>query len=679
MEQFREAFVTEANEIITKLEESILALEQHPDATQEIEEVFRAMHNLKGSSAMFGFAPIGELTHDLETLYDSIRQQENKTSTEILNVTLQSIDHIRNLLQDAELKQSTNQSKQQNLLKEIASLLPKNGNKTKKKKIITEAKETATYYINFTPNADILKNGTKLLYLIDDLHNLGESKVILKNHKVPSWEELKAENLYISWDIFLATEQSFEEIKDIFLFVESRSKITIKLLENKDLLQNEKFLHILGDLELNPQKVFNWEEQKTQLLKINSSVKKISNNGKVQNQQENDLIASLRVSADKLDNLLGLVSELVTTQARFNLWTEKVDNAELFDIAENMEKISRRLQEDVFRIRLVPLREITTRLKRLVRDTAHKLKKEVDFTVEGEDTEMDKSLLEALSSPLIHLLRNAVDHGLEANEERLEEGKPSKGKLKLKAFYAGARIFIQVIDDGKGIDAEKVRKKAIEKGWLEAEQNLSRNEILQMIFLPGFSTVATATKLSGRGVGLDVVKRSLAQLRGEVEVESKLHIGTTFTLKLPLTLSILDGLLVEVGETAVVIPLASIQQCYEVPKENLKEGLTQWLDLDEGKEPIPYRYLQDILEYSKENMPDNVQLVKLRHEEKELALTVDKIVGEYQAVVKPLGSLYRHVKLISGASILGDGRIALVLDIYRVMEEFTQQNIELNA
>ncbi|MFW6369921.1 MAG: chemotaxis protein CheA, partial [Bacteroidota bacterium] len=411
------------------------------------------------------------------------------------------------------------------------------------------------------------------------------------------------------------------------------------------------------------------------LKQVADKITKEEKPGKSNKKEEsNNLIArenrisSIRVASDKLDQLMNLVSELVTTQARLSLYSEKDGQPELMGISENVQKLSRQLRDIAFSIVLIPIENMLTRFHRLIRDLSNELKKEVDFYTEGTDTELDKTIIENLSDPLMHIVRNSIDHGIETPSNREKAGKPRRGQIKLKAFYSGANVHIQISDDGAGIDPAAIREKAIQKGIILPEASLSKKEILDLIFLPGFSTAKNITDVSGRGVGMDVVKRKIADIRGEVEVDSEVGAGTILTIKLPLTLSIIDGLLVKVGDSNYVIPLTAVDKIYAAEHEKLINTFNNIIVLD-GKQ-VPYLYLR-----SEFGMPESdlktEQVVVVRYEDKRIGLAVDNVVGEYQAVLKPLGKHYKDQDIISGATILGDGTVALVMDTNKAIRQFS--------
>jgi len=383
-------------------------------------------------------------------------------------------------------------------------------------------------------------------------------------------------------------------------------------------------------------------------------------------------ISSIRVGSDKLDNLINWVSELVTIQAQLTLFTKENNYPGLDPISEEIEKISRRLRDDVFSIRLIPIANMVTRFQRLVRELSNELGKDVIFETKGTETELDKNMIEMLIDPIMHIIRNSLDHGIESNtQERISNGKNPKGVITLNSFYSGTNVYIEIIDDGRGIDPEAIRRKAVEKGLISDDVLLSEKEIYDLVFAPGFSTAKEITKVSGRGVGMDVVRQKISELRGDVEMRSKKGKGTTVSIKLPLTLSIIDGLLVRIEKTRFVIPLSAVHKIYEFKHSEIKNAINNLFLADDKR--VPFIYLRKA--FNIEGTPPEIErIVNVEFQDTFMGLTVDEIIGEYQAVLKPLGQMYKDVDIISGATILGDGTVALVLDPNRVINEFA--NIE---
>jgi two-component system chemotaxis sensor kinase CheA len=394
--------------------------------------------------------------------------------------------------------------------------------------------------------------------------------------------------------------------------------------------------------------------------------------GKKEPVNEIKNIPSIRVSSEKLDELINMVSELVTTQAGLNLIAEKIDNSELLALAENVEKLARRLRDSTFSIRLIPIDNMINRFQRLVRELSHELNKEIAFIAEGTDIELDKTIIEGLIDPVMHIIRNSIDHGIEAPDLRQKLGKPRQGKITLKACYSGSNVLIRISDDGAGIDANIIRQSAIKKGLIQPDAVLGEKEILDLIFLPGFTTRESITKISGRGVGMDVVKKKISELRGEVNIETRINSGATISIKLPLTLSIIDGLLVEIGNALFIIPLATVIRCCEFNHDTLVKAVNNLILIEDTH--VPLIFLRKEFAITSPS-PLTEQVVVIENGDTRVGLTIDRIIGEYQAVLKPLGNAFNNQDIISGATILGDGKVALVVDPNRIISQFTYQNL----
>jgi len=676
MDNFKHKFLEEAHDHINDLEKALLDLDKDSENHGLVEQIFRAMHSLKGGGAMFGFNKVSEFTHNLETIYDYVRNGKLEITKDLLSTTLASVDHIKLLLEnDSEDPDDIILENHQNLLDDINTILnleeEKDLSKIDETKQPNETEKILTYYIHFVPNSDIFNNGTNPLYLIDELNGLGNMFLIPNLEKLPDFDKLNPLKCYVSWEILLSTDKGKDAINDVFIFVETDCTLEIEKVSRFDLLENKKFQAFINDYKLSGKEI-----GLTEILNnienfersVSSKVKKvIQNSGKI-NSRDNT-ISSIRVASEKLDNLMNLVSELVTTQARLHMFAENENHSELNSISENVQKLSKQLRDITFSIVLIPVETMITRFQRLVRDLSNGLKKEIKFVAEGTDTELDKTIIENLTDPLLHLLRNSIDHGIELPEERIKKGKPEEGTIKFIAFYSGANVHIQIIDDGAGIDPEFIRNKAVAKGLLSPETTLSKSEILELIFIPGFSTAKSLTDVSGRGVGMDVVKKKINSIRGDVEVDSELGKGTTVTIKLPLTLSIIDGLLVMVENTYYVIPLAVVEKIYAIESSKLKKSFNNVVVLDDKQ--FPFINLRE--EFGLPGFEEKtVQVIIVKYNEKKIGLTVDEVVGEYQAVLKPLGKHYKNQEIISGATILGDGTIALVIDSNKAIKYFTE-------
>ncbi len=428
--------------------------------------------------------------------------------------------------------------------------------------------------------------------------------------------------------------------------------ITAKKVENEIILDNIDLEDDYNELELSEKSIH----------------KSILPDSELNFSKKDSTITTLRVSSEKVDMLMNLVSELITTQARLTTFSDQMENPELEVIAENINKISRQLRDNAFELSMVPLQSVVIRFQRLVRDLSAQLGKDVDFKTHGTSTEIDKRIIENLIDPIMHMLRNSIDHGLETVNQRSKTKKPTKGTVYLNAFYSGTNVYIQVGDDGKGIDIEKLKSDALAKGFLKTGIIYTNEEIYQVLFEPGFSTSKNVSEVSGRGVGLDVVKRKVSELRGEITVESNIGVGTVFTIKLPLTLSIIDGLLVYIGADKYVVPMNVVNKIYEIKHSDLAKSHYNILTLD--KQQIPYYYLRD--EFAETLPPSETeQVLIINKDDKNVGIVVDKVIGEYQAVLKPLGKMYSEQQIFSGATILGDGTVALVMDVQRIVDNIS--------
>ena len=700
MDHLQAKFVEEATDLINDLEEAVLVLESDTSDMEVIEQIFRVMHTFKGNSTMFGFDDIGEFTHHLETIYDLVREGKMVVTDEILNITLVSVDHLRELLEDIDLTDDDLKATHKSLMSRVILAADgKSGPEDNGEAFVDEdgafglfddipPAGPKTYHVKFHPHTDVFSDGTNPLFLIDDLKLLGDLVA------VPSIDSIQLKsivptNCYVTWEVLLATAEDENEIHDVFIFVEDSCDIEVKVLSDKDVISggllneisesvvngSKTFKDIIAEVQVIEKSLLQEEKEKEveEKQKAEEEAKKkieaANKKKEAANKKKKDAgpaISSIRVPSDKLDGLMGLVSELVTTQARLSLIADQSNNPELVEIAEDVEKLSRRLRDDTFSITLLPVETMLMRFQRLVRDTSKDLGKKIKFHTSGADTELDKSIIEAITDPLMHILRNAMDHGVETPEKRIANGKPEEGNVWFKAFYSGTNVCIQIKDDGAGINTEIIRNKAISKDVIREDQELSESEIYQLLFHPGFSTAEKVTSVSGRGVGMDVVKRNITDLRGEIEIESEINKGSTMTIKLPLTLSIVDGLLVGLDDTSYVIPLSVIEKCYEIESSELENNFDSTVILDGDQ--IPFINLRNEFEVLSE-VGQLQQVIVIDNDGEKVGIIVDEVIGEYQAVLKPLGALYKGQDAISGATILGDGSIALIIDTNQIVKQ----------
>ena len=678
MDRFQKKYIEEAQDLIISLETSLLLVEKEKENPELVEEVFRVMHSLKGGSSMFGFEKISDLTHNLESAYDIIRTEKIPITDELLDISFLAVDQLKQLLAQGNSLNAETAEKQKKMLENIQHVLEnlevKDENQKNNAQTLTNISKInsqATFLIKFKPQDDIFDNGTNPLYILDELATDSRIKLFVNVSTLPELQALNETQCYASWSIIISGKYTDEDIANIFIFIEDDAEITITLLAEQNLFENNDFLELTNSEVINLDEIINFNKKKKEEIVV-----KQTDVGKQLKNKINEVsISSVRVDSEKLDSLLNIVSEIVTNQARLNLLIEEnTKNTALINITEDFNKLSRQLRDIAFDISLVPLESILVRFKRLVRDLASEQNKLIDFKTEGVETELDKTIIEHLVSPIMHTIRNSIDHGIETKEERLAKGKPEVGKIILKAFHSGPNVIVQIHDDGRGIDPKIILKKAIDKEFVLPNTKMTDKQIINLIFKAGFTTASKVTDISGRGVGMDVVKRKIDEIRGEVEIDSIVGEGTTITIKLPLTLSIIDGLLIEINNTKFILPLPEVRKIFEIEHSKTVKNFNE-LIVYQG-EQIPYVYLRKEFDIFTDP-PELERVIIINYEGKKVGLVVDNVLGEYQAVLKPLGYFFRKQEFISGASIFGDGTVSLVLDTNKIIKLFSKKNQQL--
>lgn len=673
-EKFRSKFIDEALDNIDELENVLMGLESTPHDKELLKHVFRLMHSLKGGGAMFGFERLSAFAHHMENMYDMIRAERMEVTPRVLALTFRSVDILRGMVSDNGTVSSKTAKLAAEVEEAVLQLTATEGECKEGAGVSTAEKNDTgnqinTWYIRFRPGPEVAANGVNLLYLTDELKSMGAFEAIPATSGIPEFDTLEPDRLYLYWDFLLATTENKQSIWDVFLFVEMESQIEMHLLGSGNLLGNEIFRQNLGQLKTG-EKLPEVADFKRLARDMDDS----SSNIQGERDSANNTSAytgsrqtgSIRVSSAKIDALINLVSEMVITREKLQFISDKIDNADLESVTDDLRKLTGFLRDNTLELGLVPLESLTGRFRRLIRDLGALLDKQIDFEVKGQDTELDKSMIDSLADPLMHIIRNAADHGLEDAETRVKAGKPASGKITLEAGYSGAGVEISISDDGKGVDPQFIRKKSIEKGLLDPNTTLTQQELLEMIFLPGFSTNAKVTDVSGRGVGMDVVKRNIEALRGNTKVDSEPGKGTTIKITLPLVLSIIDGLLVSVDNSKYVLPLSVVDRIYSIDSDRFQNRYLEVVTLDESQ--VTFIDLRKILGV-KSKLPPVQQIVTVRLQEQTIAIPVDRVVSKMQAVLKPLGRFYHHQKIVSAATIMGDGSVALVLDVNALKEE----------
>ncbi len=680
----RVTFREEAYELLAELESSLLELEKAPDNMEQIGRAFRAMHTIKGSGGACEFREIVAFTHELETIFDRVRSGKANATHEIINLTLQACDQIESLFDHYYKGGSVDESKTASIVASFRALAPEAG--TRRKATPASAAEGQlrhiTYRIRFRPGAEVFVRGTNPINLLNELRTLGTCEVVAQTDEVPYLEDINPQTCYTYWDVILTTSQGVDAIQDVFIFVQDGSELAVDIIDEEGRLEDEQSYKRLADILVERgdlttddlQEVLKSRKLIGEMLveagavtpgHVESALVEQRHVREVRAQRQgDDATSSIRVSTDKLDNLANLVGELVTVQARLSQTALTTGITSLLSIAEEVERLTTSLRDNTMSIRMLPIGTIFSKFKRLVRDLSSELDKEIELTTSGEETELDKTVIERLSDPLIHIIRNSIDHGIELTEDRVADGKPLSGTIHLSAKHSGSHVIVQVRDDGKGLDPDVIRAKAVEKRLISSDAKLTEKELFSLILAPGFSTAKKITSLSGRGVGMDVVKRAIDSLRGNIEISSKKGSGTTITLKLPLTLAIIDGLLVRIGAESFIMPLSLVEECVELTLKDIQRANGRDLARVRGK-IVPFIRLREQFRIDGES-PSIEQIVIVSIDDQRTGFVVDRVIGGHQTVIKNLGSVYKDIEGVSGATILGDGTMALILDLPRL-------------
>ncbi|KNC68259.1 chemotaxis protein CheA [Pseudoalteromonas ardens] len=667
-------FVSESKELLADMENSLLDMEASDagaDQEETINAIFRAIHTIKGSAGLFGFDYVVSLTHIAETVLDDVRNGNREMSKALLSLYLETGDLCEELIllaaSDSEpsaqqLTQLTDlsgqfhefiddaASPQDNIVTSDSPKLPQNG----------------IWFVCFVPNENVLRNGLDPFPFIHFLNNeVTELEVATNVVPLNAQTPYDPESCYLAFLMLFRTSQNKEAIEEVFEFIKNDAVIEILPPEQCSYDAIQACARYFPE----PSQFQSTLSQLTQSLLPNEPSAPAPDDdpitAPIKDKKKNKLHSSktLRVEAMKLDRLIDQVGEMVITGARTNLLAHETGNETLIEAMALLERLVENIRDSSLKLRMVQIGETFNKFKRVVRDVADELGKEVELNIIGADTELDKTFVEKVSDPLMHIIRNAIDHGIETPDERVAAGKSACGQLTLKAYHDSGSIVIEIQDDGQGLDQSKILARAIENGLISAEHSLQDKEINLLIFEPGFSTAAAVTSISGRGVGMDVVKRNVESLRGSVEVDSTKGLGSKIIIRLPLTLSIIDGFMFTVGDEDYVIPLDTVVECLELHEVVSESDIQDKNYINLRTEVLPFIRLRSLfgieqqIEHTKESLVI-VQFGTLR-----AGLVVDSLQGEFQTVVKPLGRLFEGLKCISGATILGSGKVAIILDV----------------
>lgn len=683
-----EAFREEAEELLADLEAALLELGEWPDDMELVNRAFRVMHTIKGTSSMFGLDPLVAFTHRLETCFDRVRTGELEITKEFIDIGLCARDHIRALLDNPDPSHEL-EAVGSALLHRLGAFLPASENSesinadTGPPVAPSEAgMPQVTYRIRIKPAGNAFANGIDPLGVLRELKALGSCHVTTLIGSVPDLEDLDVARCYFAFDLVLTTKGRRDAVEDVFIFVQEDWDIAIEVIgdvSDKGEMPEAKFIGEIsvqrGDAsERQLPEAFAQQKRSGEILTESGSVRREKINAALgeqnasrklhQERQARERAASVKVPADRLDSLMDLVGELVISQARLSQTADGRDDPELRSVAEEMERLTTELRDTTLELRMLPIGTTFGRFRRLVHDLSADLGKEIDLVTEGAETELDKTVIDRLGDPLVHLIRNSIDHGIEPPETREAAGKSRKGTVRLSASHSESHVVVRIEDDGAGLNARAIAAKALACGLISPEAQPTQDELFNLIFEPGFSTAKAVSNVSGRGVGMDVVKRSIESLRGKVRVTSRAGQGATVTVELPLTLAIIEGLLVQVAEGRYVLPLSVVEECIELTHSDLDRAKGNRLIEVRGN-LVPYLRLRELFDETGPRPPIE-QVVVTRLGEARFGFTVDQVIGQHQTVIKSLGKLYEGVEGLAGATILGDGGVALILDVPRL-------------
>lgn len=709
-----QTFIVESRELLAAMEEALLRIEQAPGDADTINAIFRAAHTIKGSAGLFGLDGIVAFTHVAESLLDNIRSGELQVDSDMVAALLKSSDYLNALLDcvasgteaDGVMLEHGRQlmdqlnawlheqggnsepSRQQEVAGDLDRTTPTHA---------VDGVETDLWHLSLRFDRDLLRSGMDPSSFIRYLNTLGDIvQVVTLLHKMPSAAEMDPESCYLGVEISLKSNASKAEIESVFDFIRESSRIRILPPHSKI----DEYLRIIEDLPVTDMRVGEillrcgtlteaeleaaLKTQRESLAQPRPLGEVLTDSQMVQPQvmaaalekqkqikeQKTGEASLIRIDAEKLDSLINLVGELIIAGAGASLIAQRSGVGELHEAMATVSRLVEEVRDSALTLRMVQIGATFNKFQRVVRDVSKELGKDIDLLISGADTELDKTVVEKIGDPLTHLVRNSMDHGIEPVDVRLERGKPARGTLRLNAYHDAGSIVIEVSDDGGGLNRAKILKKAIERGLVEEGTNLADKDIYNLIFEPGFSTADAISNLSGRGVGMDVVRRNIQALRGTVELESSEGMGSTVRIRLPLTLAIIDGFLVGVGHAAYVIPLDMVVECIEIDRSATEGGDKRYLNL--RGEVLPYCRLREHFEIDG-NTVRRESVVVVRYGDQKVGFVVDKLMGEFQTVIKPLGKVFNRIRGIGGFTILGSGDVALILDVPGLMRQVMDQ------
>lgn len=652
--QYLDIFVEESKEHLESMNDILLELEKDTDNKDLLNELFRISHTLKGMAGTMGFTNMANLTHDMEDVLQAIRSDEIKINTKIVDILFECLDSLEFSANYVSENGEEDGNEHLELIGKLKALLNDDKEQPNEKDELKETEKYDEYVINTAKQAKEKGLNSYKIYirLSEDCMLKSARAFIIFNtiesfseiiYSYPSVEDIEDEKFDLEFSLVIVTDYKKDEIKKEIERISEIDEVNV------------------GSVEIDPtKKQVNKKEKPKKRVNKNNATKKSTSSNIVKN---NRVGKTVRVDIDRLDTLMNLVSELIIIKTRMEDMSGTTSKEDMNEAIEYLERITTNLHDAVMKVRMVPIERVFNRFPRMVRDLSKELDKEINLEMSGEETEVDRTVIDEIGDPLIHLIRNSIDHGIEHPDERIKLGKEEEGTVKLKAYPDGNNVVIEVEDDGAGIDHEKVKKKAIEKEIITEKdaEILTKEESVELLFKAGFSTSDTVSDVSGRGVGLDVVKSKIESINGSIEVETFQGKGTRFIIRIPLTLAIIQGLLVKLGEEIYAIPLSSISEITILESEKIRKVQGQEIILYRDK-TLPIVRLNSLVGIEDKNM-DELTVVIVRKGDKQAGLIVDDLIGQQEIVIKPLGKFLSNIKYLAGATILGNGKISLILDV----------------
>jgi two-component system chemotaxis sensor kinase CheA len=686
MSQFHQVFFEECFEGLEAMESGLLSLDIGDIDPEAINTIFRAAHSIKGGSGTFGFTVVAEYTHIMETLLDEMRDGRRQVTKQAVDVLLGSVDCLREMLTsiqneedvnaesvavhqsalETELNGESSANTQPNVVATPAINTAPSPIQSQEEDEEPEIEEEQGWKISFCPYLNLLKTGNDPVRLFRELSALGQLTTNVNIQDVPDFNELDPEECNISWDLVLVSDASESTVREIFSWVEEDCELELSPLAKPKKKKKPKVATPLS--ASTPAVVETKEVIAPVIVPPPTTVVKKASSESDSAKNAPKASSSIRVDTDKIDTLINMVGEVVITQSMLGLIGENFTMDKVGQLKRGLaqlERHTRDLQQSVMNIRMLPISFVFSRFPRLVHDISTKLNKKITLKLVGENTEVDKAVVELINDPLVHLIRNSLDHGIEMPAERIAAGKPETGTIELKAYHRGGHIVIEIIDDGRGMDKSKLLAKAIEKGLVEESAIMTDKQILELIFMPGFSTAEQLSDISGRGVGMDVVRRNIQSLGGNIDIISELGKGSTIAIHLPLTLAILDGQSVAVGDETYIVPLVSIIESINITEKMLNKVAGKGETFKLRNEYLPIIRMREIfnVKTGAATKPNEGVIVVVEGQGALCGFLVDELLGQQQVVIKSLEANYRRVEGVSGATILGDGSVALILDV----------------